>query len=286
MIKWAVVAASLMSACVSAASADYGSSDQYMARSGFRVMPDPADPSRAAAFGRVPRVYVKGSGPRVIVLHELPGLRDGDIELGAALGDPSKGGFEVFMPLMFGDAGQNDTGLGKKQACKSGLFKCNERNTRHPIAADLVSMANQICAGADCGVIGMCLTGSFPLYLTEAKEVAALVIAQPTLPFYWHISPFAGLDISEADTTAAVSRAVERKASIYMVRYRQDWISGHSAFRRLVKRIEPSKEKLSFFEVKELVGNGHSTLVHDPHHAHVAPEQFSAVVKALNARLG
>ena len=81
-------------------------------------------------------------------------------------------------------------------------------------------------------------------------------------------------------------RAAEpRKASIYMVRYRHDWISGHGGFNKLRDRIAPSKGELTFFDVKELDGSGHSTLVHDEKRPDVATEQVAALVRALNARL-
>lgn len=259
-------------------------SDAHMKASGFEVMPDLATPSQPASFNDVKRVYVTGTGrnaPRVIVLHELPGLRDGDIHVSAELGKS----FEVYVPLMFGAAGQDDAGRGHRQACKTGLFKCNDRNTRHPIVTDLLAMTRQVCRDADCGVIGMCLTGTVPLSLMAADHVAALVLAQPTLPVVWHVWPFSGLDISDADTAAAMRAAEQRRASIYMVRYRHDWISGRSAFNRLRDRIAPSKEKLSFFGVREMAGAGHSTLVHDPKHPEVATELLTTVVSVFDARL-
>jgi len=259
-------------------------SDAHMTAAGFQVMPEAANPSQPAAFNNVKRVYVTGTGrnaPRVIVLHELPGLRDGDIHVAAELGKS----FEVYVPLMFGDAGQDDAGRGHRQACKTGLFKCNDRNTRHPIVADLLAMTNQICRDADCGVIGMCLTGTVPLSLMAADHVAALVMAQPTLPILLHIWPFKGLDISEEDTAAAMRIAESRKAAIYMVRYRHDWISGRSAFNRLRDRIAPSQDRLSFFAATEVDGASHSTLVHDPQRPEVAKAQLAAAVRALDARL-
>ena len=252
---------------------ELAASDKHMQKFGFAPLP--------LAFDRIQRVYVKGSGPRVILLHELPGLRDGDIEVGVALSSA----FEVYMPLLFGTAGQDDVGLGTKQACRAGLFKCNDRDTRHPVTADLLAMTNHLCGSNPCGIIGMCLTGTLPLSLMEAQGVVALVMAQPTLPIVWHIWPFAGLDISEEDTAKAMAVATERKASIYMLRYRGDFISGRTAFNRLVERIAPAREKLSFFEVAQVPGRSHSTLVHDPKHPNVAKEQVQAVVRALNARL-
>jgi dienelactone hydrolase len=259
-------------------------SDAHMKAAGFAVMPDAVTPSQPAAFNNVKRVYVAGAGrnmPRVIVLHELPGLRDGDIHVAAELAKS----FEVYVPLLFGVAGQDDAGDGHRQACKTGLFACNDRNTRHPIVADLLAMTREVCRDADCGVIGMCLTGTVPLNLLQADRVTALVLAQPTLPLLLHVWPFGGLDISEADTAASMRIAEQREASIYMVRYRRDWISGRTAFNRLRDRIAPSKDKLAFFGVTEVEGGGHSTLVHDPKRPDVAREQLAAVVKALDARL-
>ena len=260
---------------------DYRLSDERMVAKGLRVLMDPTDRTAPAVFGRIQRVYVAGKGPKVIMLHELPGLRDGDIEVAVALSND----FEVYAPLLFGVAGQDDSGLGRRQACKGGLFRCDDRNTRHPITADLLALAQRICGNSECGVIGMCLTGTLPLSLMPAEGVVALVIAQPTLPIVWHIWPFAGLDISEEDTKTAMELAASRQASVYMVRYRHDWISGRSAFTRLVKRVEPWKSKLSFFDVVEVPAHGHSTLVHNPAEPNVAKQQIEAVKRALNARL-
>jgi dienelactone hydrolase len=254
--------------------------DAHMAALGFRVV-ESADQA-PATFGRIRRVYVKGSGPRVIVLHELPGLGDGDIAVADAL---SKQQFEVYVPLLFGTAGQYEMLHGYRQACPSGLFNCFDRDTRHAITADLVAMANHVCGSGECGVIGMCLTGTLPLSMLDAKGVVAVVLAQPTLPIRLHVRSFEGLDISEADTASAMERAAERQASIYMLRYRGDWISGRGAFNRLYERIVPSKGRLSFLDRQEVAGRSHSTLVHDAGHPHVATQQLQTVVKALNVRL-
>src|SRR5260221_8044068 len=59
---------------------DYLRSDVYMQERGFTVMTAGA-PALPAQFGReIRRVYVTGSGPRVILLHEMPGLRPEDVE--------------------------------------------------------------------------------------------------------------------------------------------------------------------------------------------------------------
>src|SRR5262245_48810609 len=62
---------------------EYNKGDAYMVSQGFEVVLDAATPPHPRPFDRIPRLYVKGKGhgPRVIVLHELPGLRDGDIDV-------------------------------------------------------------------------------------------------------------------------------------------------------------------------------------------------------------
>ena len=47
-------------------------------------------------------VYVRGSGPGVLLLHELPGMVPQCVELARLI---AQRGFTVFMPLLFGEAG-------------------------------------------------------------------------------------------------------------------------------------------------------------------------------------
>jgi dienelactone hydrolase len=202
------------------------------------------------------------------------------VKLGQELGKD----YEVYMPLMFGEPGQDSNSLGNRQACKAELFKCSDRNATHPILKPLLEMTGRICGGTECGVIGMCLTGTVPLSLMRADGVVALVMAQPTLPFL-HFWPFVSLDISAADTAAAMAIAVKRHASIYLTRSRHDLISGHAAFNLLVRRIKPFAAQLSHFEHHEVPGHHHSTLVREGKSTAEADAQLRAVKAALDVRL-
>lgn len=262
----------------------YARSDVYMRRTGFTILPDPNDASHAAHFGdEIRRVYLAGSGPPVVLLHELPGLRPEDVELASELSEQ----FTVYVPLLFGVAGQSDNRLGYAQACASHLFSCEDRDTTHPITTPLRVLVRNVCVNADCGIVGMCLTGSLPLWLITEPHVVAIVLAQPSLPLFhppWPIP--ARLDISDAEIATAATVAVERGASIYLTRYRHDLISSHRAFATLTKRIASRIQSSSVrFRSLEVPGHGHSTLVRDSGHAMQSEEGFHALIDALNATL-
>jgi dienelactone hydrolase len=264
--------------------ADLLAGDAYMKRFHYEIMTDAAQPGVPMRFGAVRRVYVvgKGIGPPILLLHELPGLRDGDIDLGARLGKM----FEVTVPLMFGLPGQNNNGLGKRQACGTGLFDCKSTQAAHRIVSDLRPLVQRACGDADCGIIGMCLTGSLPLWLIPDAKVVALVLAQPSLPFPRLWSLFRrGIDISEADTAAAMKIAAQRHASIFMIRLHGDVISSHRSFELLKKRLRSAQGvaltcREDHGEVFE-----HSSLVWDDRHPKESGERFDALVAFLNARL-
>src|SRR4051812_29210488 len=61
--------------------------DAHMRDFNFEVMRDPPPANGSAHFGAIRRVYVAGKqdAPPLLVLHELPGLREADIDLGARL---------------------------------------------------------------------------------------------------------------------------------------------------------------------------------------------------------
>jgi dienelactone hydrolase len=126
------------------------------------------------------RVYKKGSGPAVILMHEINGLSPGCIDFGKEL---VSNGFTVFMPLFFGHWGE-DTGIfGYFQSCW-GSFACNSKDNEgeagkwlRTYVADLATKSNSI------GVIGMCLSGGLPLVTMPNEKVRAVVMSQPAIPF-------------------------------------------------------------------------------------------------------
>jgi len=195
-LRMTIVVASLAACCAACAmnaspngptaASGFLLSDSYMEARGFRVLP-------AGTYAPIQRLYVTGSGKRVILLHELPGLRDADVQLAMDLGRH----FEVYVPLLFGVAGQDDAAAGTRQACHGILFHCSvDAHDEHPIMAPLRTLVRDVCRDGPCGIVGMCLTGTVPLGLLDASpHVGSVVLAQPTLP----IAPFwsSALDMSD-----------------------------------------------------------------------------------------
>src|SRR5215831_19807721 len=112
--------------------------------------------------GRTHEVYQAGTGPAVIVLHELPGLSPGMTAFGQRLVDA---GYRVYLPSLFGRAGAPATGGATFRtfaaACVSREFTTLADRTS-PVATwlrALAARAHAECGGPGVGAVGMCFTG-------------------------------------------------------------------------------------------------------------------------------
>src|SRR5215470_3709108 len=162
-------------------------------------------------------------GPPVVVLHELPGLTKDDITLARRIAERH---FTVYVPLLFGSPGQYRLVRGYLASCWSD-FECSSPSTRSPILDPIWALCERIASrsGAGIGVIGMCLTGIFPLALVRKDRpvVQAPVLCQPTLPFTAIIGRPTGE--RKADLGLApedLSRALDSDVPILAMRYAGD----------------------------------------------------------------
>ncbi|TFD87199.1 dienelactone hydrolase [Cryobacterium lactosi] len=150
------------------------------------------------------QVFTAGSGPAVVLIHEIPGLHPGVVDLARRLVDR---GFRVYLPSLFGTPGADVTtgamlrtigricvskefrGLTRQPAGATGWLRALVRQAW----ADGAGMAGVGTAGAGAdggdpgrgagvGVIGMCLTGGFALATALEPAVLAAVLSQPALP--------------------------------------------------------------------------------------------------------
>jgi dienelactone hydrolase len=165
----------------------------------------------APGFERVTLATGPESGGPVILLHELPGMTPDDMALALKLGEA---GFRVYMPLLFGEIGQDRFLAGYWQACVRGEFVCSTRSTSSPVLAWLGRSVDKIAADTKrpVGIIGMCLTGIMPVALMRAA-VSAAVACQPTVPF----NPLFGRPTGEQKSDlglAAVELARAQQASV------------------------------------------------------------------------
>ena len=115
------------------------------------------------ALGPLPVYRCKsGSGPPVVLLHELAGMSPEDIALAKCL---AQEGLSVYVPLLFGEPGQNRYFAGYSQSYAQADFECSALSTSSPIIGKLRDVCRRVSehARGPVGVIGMCLTGAFPV---------------------------------------------------------------------------------------------------------------------------
>ncbi|HEY0156848.1 MAG TPA: dienelactone hydrolase family protein [Thermoanaerobaculia bacterium] len=131
-------------------------------------------------------VFRRGSGPPVVVFHEIPGLSPATLRLAHRI---SEAGFSVYVPLLFGQPGDFAPTRNFLKLCVGGgEIDCFNPESSGRIAAELKPLLLQIDAdsgGKGLGAIGLCLTGTLPLELIGMDvPINAAVVAQPALPFY------------------------------------------------------------------------------------------------------
>lgn len=129
-------------------------------------------------------VFRAGSGPAVILIHEVPGIHPGVLDLGRRLIDR---GFTVYLPSLFGrPGGKAGEGIVKSIAkvCVSREFAvlANRSSPATGWLRALAAQAHRECGGPGVGAIGMCMTGSFALAMALEPAVLAPVMSKPALP--------------------------------------------------------------------------------------------------------
>src|ERR1700754_3239566 len=132
-------------------------------------------------------VYRRGSGPAVIVIHEVPGLHPEVIRFADSV---AAAGMTVFCPKLFGVAGRPAAHPGSALTMLAGICIRREFNVwaggkSSPIVDWLNALARKAhaeCGGKGVGAVGMCFTGGFALAMMTEPSVVAPVLAEPSLP--------------------------------------------------------------------------------------------------------
>ncbi|HUY49214.1 MAG TPA: dienelactone hydrolase family protein [Streptosporangiaceae bacterium] len=160
--------------------------------------------------GRAHDVYQAGTGPAVIVLHEMPGLHPGVTAFGQRLVDA---GYTVYLPSLFGHPGAPFAGRemlrSMTRVCVSREFAVLADRTS-PVASwlrGLAAKAHAECGGPGVGAVGMCFTGGFALAMAVEPAVLAPVLSQPGLPAAVNARHRAALGLDPADLAAVKARA-------------------------------------------------------------------------------
>lgn len=229
-----------------------------------------------AADGHTFPTYRQGTGPGVIVIHEIPGLTPEVIDFGQKVVDA---GFAVVMPHLFGRPGapmgpRSLVGSVPAVCIRKEFTKLRTRQTS-PIAGWLRSLARELhseLGGPGVGALGMCFTGGFALAMMVDEAVAAPVVCQPSLPFAIGKARGADLGLSDADLAAVKQRAAAG-CEVLGLQYAADPATG-SRFDTLDRELGAA-----FIRV-DLPGKGHSTVT-----MHQTPESVPRVLDFFAAKL-
>lgn len=169
--------------------------------------------------------YRKGTGPGVIVIHEVPGITPRVI---AFAEEVVARGFTVVMPSLFGRPGARSTVPESlwsiARICVSREFSLFALGRTSPVATWLRSLARELHAeldGPGIGAVGMCLTGGFALAMLADAPIAAPVLAQPASPAPLGRARKADLGLSDADLDS-VRAKVAAGCELLGLRYDHD----------------------------------------------------------------
>ena len=161
--------------------------------------------------------YRKGSGPVVIVVHEIPGITPA-VERFA--NDVVNAGFTVVMPNLVGTAGQDVSGKyiasSMLKVCISKEFTNMALQKTSPIISWLRALARSLHAevgGKGVGAVGMCFSGGFALGMMVDDIMIAPVLSQPSMPFTIGKARGADLNLSPDDALVVAQRAADGRGS-------------------------------------------------------------------------
>lgn len=185
--------------------------------------------SKFSNRGVTHETFRKGSGPAVIIVHEIPGITPA-VEKFA--NEVVAAGFTVVMPLLVGNFGQPPSGTygagSAAKICVSREFTTMALNKTSPIISWLRALAKYLHAeigGKGVGAIGMCFSGGFALGMMVDDIMLAPVLSQPSLPFALGAKRSADLNLSEQDKRRIAQRA-EAGCQVLGLRYKGDRLVG------------------------------------------------------------
>lgn len=228
---------------------------------------DALDDFRTFAFehgGCERKVYRKGEGPAVLVMHEVPGI---SIEVARFARNVVDRAFTVFMPHLFGVVGEKTNEARRltelARLCVNREFHVLAENRSSPVVDWLRALARQTMdeiGGRGVGVIGMCVTGNFALTMTLDPWVVAPVMAHPSFPLPLTPAKAAAVHATPETLDNARRRIREEGLKILGVRFKGDILFCRGA------RFDTLRKELGDgFEAIELPGSSAAPSVEPPH---------------------
>jgi dienelactone hydrolase len=181
----------------------------------------------AAGFTR--DTYRRGTGPGVLVVHEVPGITPKVTQFANEVVDA---GFTVVMPSLVGTPGKEfSNGYAMSsltKVCISKEFSALAMNKTSPIIGFLRALGrnlHQEVGGKGIGALGMCFSGGFALGMMIDDHMVAPVLSQPSMPFPIGKKRSTSLHLSPDDERAVQERATSG-CEVLGLRYTGDKLVG------------------------------------------------------------
>lgn len=169
--------------------------------------------SQFTAAGYTRDVYRRGTGPGVIIVHEIPGITPKVTEFA---NEVVERGFTVLMPSLVGTPGREMSNgylaSSFAKVCVAREFSTMALNQTSPIISWLRALARNLhleVGGPGVGALGMCFSGGFALAMMVDDTVVAPVLSQPSMPFPAGKARGADLNLSPDDALVVARRAAE-----------------------------------------------------------------------------
>jgi dienelactone hydrolase len=186
--------------------------------------------SEFTADGRTRAVFTRGTGPGVIVIHEIPGITP---RVAAFANDVAAAGFTAVMPSLVGTPGRAMSGpygaASMLKVCVAREFTNWALQQTSPIITWLRALAADVHAtagGPGVGAVGMCFSGGFALGMMVDEVMVAPVLSQPSMPFaIGKPARHADLNLSPADAQKVAERAAAG-CEVLGLRFDQDKLVG------------------------------------------------------------
>lgn len=216
--------------------------------------------SSFAAAGFTHDTYRKGSGPAVIVIHEIPGITPKVVEFADLVVGR---GFTVVMPDLVGTPGKPVSApyiaSSFAKVCISREFTSWALDRTSPVVAYLRALARALhveLGGSGVGAVGMCFSGGFALGMMVDDLMVAPVLSQHSFPIArGHGAASGNLGLSPDDEAVVIQRAAEG-CQVLGLRFTGDRLVG--------TRFDTLRQKLgdSFIaiELPSTARNDHSVL--------------------------
>lgn len=173
--------------------------------------------------------YRRGSGPGVVVVHEIPGITP---SVAKFANDVVDAGYTVVMPSLVGTPGKAPSNgylmSSMAKVCVSKEFTALALNKTSPIIGWLRALGRQLHAevgGKGIGALGMCFSGGFALGMMLDDHLAAPVLSQPSLPFPVGKKRAGDLNLSP-DDALVVQRRAAAGCQVLGLRFTEDKFVG------------------------------------------------------------